>query len=89
MADWRFSPQAQRELQSCRVDPPARVVRTYRFNETMELFDPQDPRVRRLKALREAKEPPKDTIEWRAWLSMNEQDAIRSAISQNRKAVAA
>lgn len=81
MSDWRFHKEPAALLADCAANPPALVVRTYRFNETAELYDPQDSRVRRLKELREAREPEIDTIEWRAWLSCDEQDAIRSAIT--------
>lgn len=83
MSDWRFQPRARELLASCRDNPPAPQHITGR----PEWFDHTDPRVIELERIWKASAPAIDTIEWRAWVSMGHEEAIRDAIEQpNRRA---
>jgi hypothetical protein len=86
MSDWRFQSRARELLASCRDNPPARQMITTRADEW---FDHTDQRVRELKRIYLKSAPPIDTVEYRAWASMNWEDAIRDVIEQSKKDLAA
>lgn len=83
---WHLRNKAQSLLSDMRDNPPAKVVRPYRVGrniEPMSLFDPQDPRMRELKALWMAAEPEDHrSAEWKAWVSLDHVDALRHELAR-------
>jgi hypothetical protein len=85
MSDWRFQSRARELLASCRDNPPLAQHITGR----PEWFEHTDERVAELKRIWRSAEPAIDTIEWRAWVSLGPEEAIRDVIEQSKKDLAA
>ena len=79
---WTNAPIAAAILAACARDPPARRTIRYRFADTATAYSGE--RVRALKRLYRAAEPPLDTPAWRAWLTLDVERAIDSAIDEMR-----
>ena len=79
---WTHAPLAAAILAACARDPPARRTVCYRFGETATRHAGE--RVRALKRLYRAPEPPLDTPAWRDWLDLDVERAIDSAIDEMR-----
>jgi hypothetical protein len=79
---WTSNPYAAAILAICGHDPPARRTIRYRFADTGTLYTGE--RVRALKRLYRAAEPPLDTPAWRAWLTLDVARAIDTAIDALR-----
>ncbi len=78
-ASWTQSPLAIALLASCGRDLPVRRTVCYRFSDTASQYAGE--RVRALKRLYRAAEPPLDTPAWRAWLALDVERAIDAAIT--------
>ena len=80
---WTESPQTQQLLAACAAQPPPRRVFVYRFGETEARY--AGTRVRQLRQIYRAAEPAIDTPEWRAWLALDVERAIREAVTAAAK----
>ena len=86
MTTWTRSPEAAHLLASCAADPPPLRAFACRFQEIEQRFVGR--RVRRLRRIYLAAEPPIDTPDWRRWLALDPQRAIlailrKTAMSRN------
>lgn len=86
MTSWICLPEAARLLASCAGSPPRCRLAVYRFKETELRFVGR--RVRRLVRLYRAAQPPLDSADWRKWLRLDPQEAIRQAIGRHCAAAA-
>jgi hypothetical protein len=75
---WTRSPEAARLLASCAADPPPLRSFACRFQEIEQRFVGR--RVRSLRRIYLAAEPPIDTFAWRRWLALDPQRAILEAV---------
>ena len=78
-ASWTHSPLAIALLASCAHDPPGRRTVCYRFGDIASHYAGE--RVRALKCLYRAAQPPLDTAAWRAWLAFDVERAIDRALA--------
>lgn len=78
MHDWRSLPEAAAILAAIVADPPPTREHRYRFGDRVSRYTGD--RVRRLRQLRRAAEPPLDTPAWRDWVRLGEQQAIALAL---------
>ncbi len=87
MPAWTQSPLASALLASCAGQPPRRRAIRYRFGEVATVYAGE--RVRALKRLYRAAEPPLDTPAWQVWLTLDVEDAIDAAIAAAARPAAA
>ena len=79
MTPWTRTPEVEALLRSCADRPPASRIFAFRFQETEARYVGR--RVRQLRRLHRAAEPPLDSPEWRAWLALDPQRAIALALA--------
>lgn len=80
-AAWTDLPDAARALDSCRRNPPRRDMRTADGNGAFPKYRRDDGRVRKLRQIYKAAEPPIDTPAWREWLALDVDKAIEAGES--------
>lgn len=80
MKPWTQTPEAAALLAACAAHPPPRRLRVYRFRETAAFY--AGPRMKQLRRLYRQAEPPLDTPEWRAWLTLDPERMVAEAIAR-------